>query len=199
LQELLLGTRAMMENVDPALTNRDVFWASFCGRTGLDQAALEPYFERFYREEFGQLRRVTESRPTAVNLVQWAFDQNLKVVIATNPLFPLMAIEQRLEWAGVPVSRYPYALVTAYENMHFAKPHPDYYREILTAVDCEPESALMVGNEWDPDIAPAAAVGMHAYWLCAENEMPPDPDLPLFGCGSLEALYDLLTADVLRI
>jgi FMN phosphatase YigB (HAD superfamily) len=199
LQELLRGTRAMMEDVDPLLTNRDVFWGSFCGRTGLDRVALEPFFERFYREEFGRLRRVTENRPTAVSLVQYAFEQDLQVVIATNPLFPLIAIEQRLEWAGIPVSDYPYALVTAYENMHFAKPHPAYYREILAMIECEPQSALMVGNEWDSDIAPAVAAGIHAYWVCTAGETLPDPDLPLLGHGSLEALHEQLAAGALRV
>jgi FMN phosphatase YigB (HAD superfamily) len=190
LPELLRGTRAMIESDDPALTNREVFWNSFCGRTGLDQAELEPHFQRFYRQEFDKLRSLTRSLPEAVALVRACFDLGLQVVVATNPLFPLDAIEQRLAWAGLPVADYPFALVTAYENMHSAKPNPAYYREILALIGCRvPEQALMVGNEWDNDIAPAAAAGLLTYWICRPGEQSPDPTLPLTGSGSLAALH----------
>jgi FMN phosphatase YigB (HAD superfamily) len=190
LRELLLGTRAMIESEEPGLTNREVFWTTFCGRTGLQQSDLEPYFQRFYREEFGKLRPLTHSLPEAVALARYCFDQGLQVVVATNPLFPLDAIEQRLAWAGLPVTDYPFALVTAYENMHTTKPNPAYYREILATIGCRlPGQALMVGNEWDNDIAPAAAAGLLTYWVCQPGQAPPDPSLPLAGSGSLAALH----------
>ena len=100
-----------------------------------------------------------------------AFARGLAVIIATNPLFPTTAIEQRLAWAGVPVDEYPYALVTTYENMHAAKPQPAYYREILAAIDCPPDRALMVGDDWKNDIAPAAAVGLHTFWTVSYTHL----------------------------
>jgi FMN phosphatase YigB (HAD superfamily) len=190
LRELLFCTRAMIESEEAGLTNRQVFWTNFCERTGLSQAELEPFFERFYREEFGKLRPLTHSLPEAVELVQLCFDLELDVVVATNPLFPLDAIEQRLAWAGLPVSEYPFALVTAYENMHSSKPSPAYYREILVKMGCPaPQQALMVGNEWDNDIAPAATAGLLTYWICKSGQEPPDLSVPLTGSGSLASLH----------
>ena len=79
----------------------------------------------------------------------------MEVVIATNPLFTRIALEQRLKWANIPVSEFNYSLVAAFEVMHAAKPHPEYYHEILDHLGGKPEEGLMVGDDWERDIAPA--------------------------------------------
>jgi putative hydrolase of the HAD superfamily len=71
--------------------------------------------------------------------------------------------------------------------MHAAKPQPIYYREILEVVGCEPSEALMVGDDWRNDIAPAAAAGLFAYWIALGDAEPPNPGL-IHGRGSLDAL-----------
>ena len=191
MQELLYCTQQVIESTDTTLTNRDVFWQAFQQRNNLDPTELEPFFYEFYRSEFPQLRVVTQFRPTAVRCVQACFDLGLKVVIATNPLFPGIAIEQRLAWAGVPVTEFDYALVTTYENMHATKPHLAYYREILTAVNCPPQSALMIGDDWEMDIEPAAKLGMSCYWLSDPETEAPDPELATTS-GTLSHFYELL-------
>lgn len=188
LQELMTSTQAMIRNVDPALSNRDVFWQTFAARTGLDAVELEAFFEQFYRNQFHQLRNRTEKRPFAQKLVQYCLDHNLDVVIATNPLFPLMAIEARLAWAGLPVTEYNFALVTAYENMHAAKPQRAYYSEILERIGCAPEKALMIGNDWENDILPAHSVGMQTYWLSL-NDAPLPAELPVAHGRSLQDVH----------
>ena len=170
LPHLIQATQAAIRNTDPAHTNAEIFWANFETLTA-------------------RLRPATQVRPAAAHLVRAAFDRGLAVVIATNPLFPATAIEQRLAWAGVPVNEYPYALVTTYENMHAAKPQPAYYREILAAIDCPPARALMVGDDWKNDIAPAAAVGLYTYWIAPVDTVPPDAAL-LNGQGSLDVLAE---------
>ncbi|MCB8982133.1 MAG: HAD family hydrolase [Ardenticatenaceae bacterium] len=191
LQELMISTEAMIRDVDPALSNRDVFWQTFTERTGLDSNELEAFFEQFYRTQFHQLRDRTEKRPFAAELVQFCLDHNLKVVVATNPLFPLIAIEARLDWGGLPVDQYNFALVTAYENMHAAKPQPAYYSEILQKIGCAPEEALMVGNDWENDILPAHSVGMQTYWLSLDGEEP-SADLMLPYGRTLEDVHAFL-------
>jgi FMN phosphatase YigB (HAD superfamily) len=192
LPELLHATQAAIASQDPTLTNRDVFWSVFARRTGLERVAAEPFFNRFYRDHFGQLREVTSPRPAAKKLMALARDRGWRVVIATNPLFPLTAIEQRLAWAGVPVDVHRYDLITSYDNMHFAKPHQAYYREILDCLSVPPSRALMAGDDWDNDIAPAAAVGLHTFWIAEKDAPPPDPAVPLDGQGTLDVLYDWL-------
>ncbi|MCA9874085.1 MAG: HAD family hydrolase [Anaerolineales bacterium] len=193
LQELMISTQAVIANTDTAVSNRDVFWNAFQQRTGLNPAEMEPFFDVFYAEQFSQLAAVTTRQPCVPELLQLCFKRALKVVIATNPLFPRQAIEQRLAWAGAPVTDYPYTLVTSYENMHATKPHLAYYHEILQRIEVEPAAALMVGDDWENDIAPAAAAGCATYWVPVADDPPPDGAL-VTGSGTLSHLYDLLTA-----
>lgn len=197
LGNLVQSTQETIRNTDPSLTNADVFWDTFQSLTGQTRVELEPFFAGFYEQEFPRLRATCQPRPESVALVTAALERGLKVVVATNPLFPRTAIEQRLEWAGVPVDRFDYALVTTYENMHATKPQLAYYREILDGIGVEPGEALMVGDDWKNDIAPAAALGIHTYWLAAEDAAAPDPIL-VDRRGSLADLEALLAGDWLE-
>lgn len=188
IQSLLACTEITIQNVDVTRTNYEVFWEAFTARTGLNTAVAESFFTRFYEEIFPQLQAVTQVRPLARPLVQRCFDAGLKVVIATNPLFPRAAIEQRLAWAGVPVSEFDYSLVTTLENMHATKPHSVYYAEILQHIACAPDKVLMVGDSWENDMAPAAAIGMRVFWTPPRAAAPPDPAL-LTGWGDLDDLH----------
>ncbi|NIR25522.1 MAG: HAD family hydrolase, partial [Gammaproteobacteria bacterium] len=88
-----------MTNTDPGESNHSLFWRLFEQRTGLDPAELEPYFAQFYREQFPKLASITQKRPAAASLLKTCFELDLQVVIATNPMFPISAIEERLAWA----------------------------------------------------------------------------------------------------
>ena len=187
IQLLMAGTNATITNTDTAVTNRDVFWQFFTSQTGQDADEMEAFFNLFYSNQFDQLEAQTQRLPVARPLVKTCFAKELKVVIATNPLFPRSAIEARLRWAGVPKDGYAYDLVTTYENMHAAKPNPDYYREILDRIGVAPQAALMVGDSWVNDIEPASDVGLFTYWISLGRDLP-DADR-INGSGSLDTLY----------
>jgi HAD superfamily hydrolase (TIGR01549 family) len=191
LQELLYGTQAMIKDTDPSLTNREVFWRVFVERTGLDVEEAEAFFNGFYIDGFLQLQEVTEQRPAAIEAVKLCFECELTVAIATNPLFPASAIEHRLAWAGLPVSDFNYALVTSYENMHATKPHQAYYREILEAIGATAEKAVMVGDNWENDIVPAAALGMKTFWITPAGEPPRSATQPT-AYGTIDEFYQWL-------
>lgn len=193
LPELIQATQAMINNADPGLTNRDVFWDVFCQRNGLQRDEVEPFFAEFYRSQFSQLEATTQRRPEAASIVRWCMDRGLKVVVATNPLFPLDAIEQRLAWAGVPVDAFEYDLVTGYENMHSAKPHGAYYQEILTGIGVEAGRALMVGDDWHNDIAPASRLGLYTFWVLPNGASRPDDGLEPDDQGTMTDLLRKLT------
>jgi HAD superfamily hydrolase (TIGR01662 family) len=160
---LLSSTRVMMKNQDPTVTNQQAFDADFFPRLGLPEAQIRPIIHSFYEEDFPALKRYTRPRPQARPLVQALFNQGYKVIIATNPMFPRRAVEHRLDWAGV--LDFPFQLVTTYENSHFCKPNPSYYREILGKLDGRPEEAIMIGDDLGNDIEPALQVGMYTYWI----------------------------------
>ncbi len=163
ITELLHGTRAMMENLDPTVSMEQAFAEAFYPALGLPESAVRSQIGDFYATVFPTLQTITTHLPEAEQLVQSALEAGLEVAIATSPLFPRTAIEQRLDWAGVPVERYNYALITSYEYFHFSKPHPEFYAEILGRLGISPHEAVMIGNDPENDIAPAQTMGMSVF------------------------------------
>jgi HAD superfamily hydrolase (TIGR01549 family) len=191
VEEMLAATEVMATNTDPAVSNETAFWNEFSRLTGWNRDKMIPFFSRFYENEFDILRQLTRPRPEARPLVEWAFDNGYQVVIATNPMFPRIATEKRLTWAGLGVEEFDYALVTTYENMHATKPHCEYYLEILAHVGCAPAQALMVGDDLTLDIEPAGTVGMRTYWVDPQEDHGGSSD---WGQGPLSALRSWLEA-----
>lgn len=186
------ATGVMLADHDRDRTNADVFWEAFTPLIGIPQATMEPVTAQFYEERFNDLARFTAPRPAAPRVVQTAFDCGLRVVIATNPLFPRRAIEHRLAWANVPVTEFPYDLITTYENMHTTKPQPAYYAEIAACLQLTPAECLMVGDDPLRDVAPAQAVGMPVFWVNAPSTAAAPPSDPPAYAGSLEDVRRLL-------
>ena len=87
-------------------------------------------------------------------------------MVATNPLFPRIAIEKRLRWAGLDPD--DFALITDYSNMHACKPQLAYYRQILSMLLLDAKDCIMVGNDAEEDMV-AGKLGMATFYL---NETP---------------------------
>ncbi|WP_067932667.1 HAD family hydrolase [Alicyclobacillus kakegawensis] len=160
VREIWQATMRMIENEEPDRTNLDVLKQQFLGATGLREDEIWPLFDRFYEEEFGELRRHTSPTPIAREICQTAIDKGYQLVIATNPIFPERAIRHRMEWAGI--SDIPFRLVTTLEDMHFCKPNPKYYLEILDKLGIPPFSCIMFGNDVQED-GVAGKLGMATY------------------------------------
>lgn len=185
--DLLAATEVMAKNQNPAKTNQEVFVADFFARTGLDPEQWMPVFDDFYRTDFHQLRPLTSPNPVARPLVEAALARGYEVVIATNPVFPRVAIEARLSWGNL--DGLPFHLVTSYEVMHFSKPNPRYFAEVAEKLGRAPEECVMVGNDAGDDLT-ACRVGMQTFLTTDCPAGKPREDCPPTWEGSL--------ADVLR-
>ncbi len=185
------ATRVMTGNTDPAVTNADLFWQEMEKNTDIDWLALDTpnRMEAFYSGRFHELKGITTVRPVARDLIKWALDSHLDVVVATNPLFPRAAIEARMAWAEI--DHFPFKLVTCMENMHATKPTHAYYEGILQKIGCPPAEAIMVGDDWKNDIEPTAALGMKNFWITNGSETAPQGSL-VNGQGDLEDCFSWL-------
>lgn len=163
LPKLLEGTDAMIKNTDASLTLEHAFDRIFYPGIGLSKEKIRPNLDAFYDTIFPTLKKYTSEIPAAQVMINEALKLGLKIVVATNPLFPLKAIHHRLEWAGLSPKEIPYTLVASYETFHFAKPNPAYYKEILVKVNANPDECVMVGNDLENDIQPAKSVGIHCF------------------------------------
>lgn len=156
-EALLHSTRRMVANADPGRTALEAFWHSFVPATGRERLELEPIFTRFYAEEFPRLRPPEATDPDARRLVRAVVDRGYIPVIATNPLFPRIAIEERLRWADC--ADFPFAYITNGEEMHFCKPDRAFFSELLERLGAEPGECLMVGNDVEEDLV-ASELGL---------------------------------------
>lgn len=157
------AVKQLQSRQEAQATNYDTFMAEFSRRVGHSIEAIQGLLDQFYTTDYPALQHYTEPRPEAPVIVDYLLNQGCRVVVATNPLFPAVAIAQRLEWAGV--GQFPYTWVTHMENSHFAKPNPHYYQEILTTTGSLPQHTWMVGDDPLNDIAPARALGLKTWWI----------------------------------
>ena len=179
------GTRAMVEN-DGTQTNEEVFWSDFCHIFGEQARKDEPLFAEFYAADFGQVRTVCGFAPEAAELIRLLKEKGIRVVLATNPLFPAIATRQRIRWAGLEPE--DFELVTTYENSRFCKPNVAYYQDLLEKLGAEPENCIMVGNDVDEDIRPAETLGMDTFLLtpCILNRSGSQVRCPQGGFAELK-------------
>lgn len=122
-------------------------------------------FLDFYADEYGELGCYAHPRPGARQAVQAAIDLNLAIVLATNPVFPRIAVNHRLRWAGL--EDINWRRVTSIENTRFCKPHPQYYTDIAAYIGVAPGACLMVGDDIYYDL-PAARTDMRTFLLTPE-------------------------------
>ena len=166
ISALWKGTAEMIKN-DGSRTNAEVFWnycESLYGKKIYDDI---PVFDSFYENEFHGTASVTSPTPLAQKVVDLARENADRVILATNPFFPIVAVRSRLSWANVTPESFD--LITTYENSRFCKPNPAYYKEIAKKMGVDLKNCLMVGNNEIEDIASAQSVGMDTFYL---NDYP---------------------------
>ena len=178
------GTAAMVKN-NGEVTNEERFWNGFEAAYGRPARQDEEHFAAFYREDFDKVSSSCGYTPAARAIVDTAKACGLRTALATNPIFPAIATERRIAWAGLSTS--DFELVTTYENSRFCKPNLNYYRDVMQALGVCPEECLMVGNDVGEDMI-AEALGCRVFLLtdCIIN--PKSKDISAYPNGSYEDL-----------
>lgn len=181
---LWAGTGAMVKN-DGSRCNDAVFWEVFSAGLGRDARQDEGLFEEFYRTEFQNVKDLCGFDPRAAKIIGFLKEKGLRLVLATNPLFPAIATHSRVRWAGLQPEDFVH--ITTYENASRCKPNPDYYREILDKLNLSAEQCLMVGNDVAEDMV-ARQLGMQVFLLtdCLINKH--DEDISRYPHGSFPEL-----------
>lgn len=155
------GITATQTN-DGTHTNEELFWEHFVKTTGERVLADRALFEDFYAVDFQRISSTCGYTPEAKATVALCRELGYPVVVATEPIFPLGAMESRLRWAGVDPKDVEF--ITSYETSHYCKPDLGYYREIANKLGVAPEECVMVGNDVGEDM-PAEKLGMRVFLL----------------------------------
>ncbi len=179
------GVTAMITN-DGSGTNEEAFWKVFVNAYGEESIKDKEYIGEFYENDFNKVQAVCGFKKEAKEIIALVKEKGKMVVLATNPLFPHTATENRMRWAGLDSTEF--AEYTTYENCHYCKPNPKYYQELLQKLQLKPEECIMVGNDYEEDIVPTEKLGMQGFLLtdCLINKN--DRDISEYPQGDFEAL-----------
>ena len=172
IRALWTGTKEMQKN-DGAMSNHDRFWACFAQliKTDLDEA--EKITDEFYSNEFAAVKPFLRKTDKPAQWIRTLKSKGYTLVLATNPLFPEVAVRARLEWIGLSMD--DFKLITTYDNSSYCKPNLDYFTEILGKIGKSADECLMVGNNVREDMC-AVKLGMNGYLVTDFLENPQEVD-----------------------
>ena len=179
------GVNAMVNNDGSAL-NENAFWQVFLSVTKADREATEPIFRDFYANEFKKVKSVMQPTEISKMLIKTLKDKGYRLILATNPLFPIEAVVERMSWVGLTADDFEY--ITTYENSSYCKPNPKYFADILEKLNLKAEDCLMVGNNTVEDMA-AQKVGIKTFLVTDALENEKNIDISAFDNGRLKDFY----------
>lgn len=178
------GMKAMTGN-DGSSTNEEAFWNAFTGLLGEKVKDDLPIFDDYYRNEFQDVKNICGFLPEAAQTVRALKAKGFRVVLATTPMFPSIATESRIRWAGLEPE--DFEIFTTYENYHFCKPNLNYYKEIVEKLGVKPEECLMVGNDVGEDMI-TEELGMKVFLMPADLINKVGKDISVYPQGDFADL-----------
>lgn len=186
MDDIYKGVATMVAN-DGSCNNETAFWNLFTSIYGENAREHEPIFRSFYENEFQNVKNCCGFKKEAKEVIELCKAKGLRVVLATNPLFPSIATESRMRWAGLDKTDFEY--FTVYENSSYCKPNPKYYLEILENIGADPKECAMVGNDVGEDMV-AATLGMQVFLLTDDLINKKDTDISVYPNGSFSNLKE---------
>lgn len=159
------GIESMKKN-DGKQSNELVYWQAFEQACGYKRAELEPLFFEFYRTDYARIGDDYVPDENMKELVHLLEAKGYQLIVATNPLVPQIANQQRVLWSGT--DDVNWLEITSFENYSSAKPNVRFYQEICKRFRLEPQECLMVGNSIRDDGA-AQELGMEFYLILNED------------------------------
>ena len=186
-QKLMAINVSLLQNAGNK-TNLEVFKEKFYELFEVDTKVLDFMISEYFDFVFPKLQKHVKSKPDARDTVNTAFNCGYDVVIATNPIFPVIAARHRLNW--VELGNFPYTLITGLENCSAVKPNLLFFKEICSKIDRNPSECLMVGD-LNMDMV-ASKLGCPTFFMADSNAtLKPSTPKPTY-MGTLKDLEILI-------
>ncbi|MHA1832612.1 MAG: HAD family hydrolase [Candidatus Baldrarchaeia archaeon] len=169
LEEIKLNRKIIAETflkvmwdirMNPPLTRTiiDEFCIQIARKLNVTSSVVRKIVDRYYNERFQLLKQFYAPIKGNREIIEFLLNENLSIGIATDPVTKAIAVDFRLRWANI--EDFPYCLITHGENMHAAKPHPEYFKEILRKCGARAHEVVMIGDDLLQDISGAKRVGI---------------------------------------
>lgn len=145
------------------ISNEASFWQVFDQISGGLSYKVKSQIESYYASEFSSVIEAScEAYPRVREVLDLVKEKGLRPILATNPLFPMVATHARIRLGGMSPTDFEY--VTAYENSSYCKPNPKYFTELLEKLGVTPNECVMIGNDTRDDFS-ALKVGIPVFVL----------------------------------
>lgn len=182
------STDAMVRN-DGKKTNEEVFWDNFSAILGDAVRGEEERLDVFYSTEFQKVKDVCGYAPEAREIIDMLKKAEIPAILATNPLFPAVATESRIRWAGLAPE--DFKIYTTYENSRYCKPNLTYYTTLLETLGLSGEDCVMVGNDVNEDMI-CSELGMRVFLLTDNLINKNNNDITQYRRGGFSELFDFI-------
>jgi FMN phosphatase YigB (HAD superfamily) len=179
------STEVMVKKPKLGKTNLQVFFDDFTKATGQTFNTLWPIFEEFYAKDFPALQCLVKIKSEAKHLIDNAIQHGYIVAVASNPVMPLLAIEERIRWAGLSPEKF--SVIPSLESFHHCKPQVGFYEELAQNLGLPPTECLMVGNHPVEDLI-ARQIGMKTFYVGIPFE-----EVQTDYAGTLDELIELIS------
>lgn len=171
IKELLSSTEVMEKSDNALTTTLEDFLLDFCPKFNAECDVIKQRFLHFYRTKFDVVEPIIfpmeGAKELLLNIRKGIPDA--KIILATNPVFPLVSIKRRIEWGGLSPDYFDY--ITHAENSRYCKGNRKYWFEIVDIIKKEPSKILVIGNDGIRDMS-AKKYGFKTFFLesTLENE-----------------------------
>lgn len=156
------GFGYMMSDMHPGISNKDAFFSFMKEKANVSESVLLERLSVFYGKPYDELKEFAHAEPISAEVISILKAKGYRLVLATNPVFPLIATEKRIGWAGLNAKDFEH--ITTYDNACSTKPHLSYFREILSRLNLAAGQCYMVGNSISEDLC-AIDLGFEAFLL----------------------------------
>lgn len=188
LDALMKGVVAMITN-DGSKPNEQLFWDYMIDT--FDEKILDEksVIDEFYNNEFYDTKAACSCNPLVAEVLSQVKKMGLHAVLATNPVFPAVASEIRMQWGGAHPEDFEY--ITTYENSAYCKPNPEYFIDLMKKLGTTADECLMVGNDVNDDMS-ARKAGLKVFLLtdCLLN--PKNEDISSYPQGGFAELIEYI-------
>jgi HAD superfamily hydrolase (TIGR01549 family) len=158
-------------------TNEEVFMEAMKQMVHEQLEEYQARFSHFYQTDFDAVRQSVSRNEDILVAVKMLKEKGYQLVIATNPMFPRLAIQKRIEWAGLDIEDFSY--VTSFEDNHYCKPQPKFYQEVLSEIGKSASECLMVGNDTVEDLI-ASKLNIATYLIEDHAIMREESFVPMY-------------------
>ena len=159
---LWTSIKHMVMSTDKNQTNEEAFYEKFYQTVNYEKQVLQPLIDEYYEKDFHKLEHICERNNYVIDSIDLLKSKNYKLVVATNPLFPKLAVIDRIRWAGL--DKDDFSFVTSFETMNFCKPNINFYKQVLEVINKDSSQCLMVGNHGEEDMI-AKEIGISTYLI----------------------------------